>query len=300
MLVLPVARPPGGSRPMMLWITVFGTCQVATRSSGGCERTVPLTSTSTFGTVYDASPRTVVWNGSTSRQLRRSLIVVVVEVRRSIDHLVGRAGVLNRPAGLRPELQRQALAETRVQREIDAVPVRGALRAEVGFERDVVLRAAIGGRRRHHRQRDRVAAAARQPRILRGQDRERLVVLGPAKRVVGDLVPVEPPAVVGDLHRHARDHLLLHGDAPLPVVLTNAPAPERRLVHLREVARYRRRSSGRRRSARRTRRSAAKFMMSQSMTLLLLVSPQFRAAVRTMRTAGLLLVYSLSLVAASR
>ena len=60
---------------MMLWITEFGTAQLATRSSGGCERTVPLTSTSTFGTVYDASPRTVVWNGSTSRQLRRSLIV---------------------------------------------------------------------------------------------------------------------------------------------------------------------------------------------------------------------------------
>ena len=75
MFVLPVARPPGGSRPMMLWITVFGTCQVATRSSAGCERTVPLTSTSTFGIVYDASPRSVVWNGSTSRQLRRSLIV---------------------------------------------------------------------------------------------------------------------------------------------------------------------------------------------------------------------------------
>ena len=44
----------------------------------------------------------------------------------------------------------------------------------------------------------------------------------------------------------------------------------------------------------------AKFMMSQSMTLLPLVSCQFRAAVRTMRTAGLLLVYSLSFVAASR
>ena len=50
MFVLPVARPPGGSRPMMLWITVFGTCQVAIRSSAGCERTVPLTSTSTLGT----------------------------------------------------------------------------------------------------------------------------------------------------------------------------------------------------------------------------------------------------------
>ena len=78
MLVLPVARPLGGSRPVMAWITVFGTCQVAMRSNAVCERTVALTSTSTLGTVYDASPRMVVWNGWTSRQLRRSLIVVWV------------------------------------------------------------------------------------------------------------------------------------------------------------------------------------------------------------------------------
>ena len=60
MLVLPVAAPPGGSRPAMSRMTVFGTCQVATRCSGGRERTVPLTSTSTFGMVYDASPRSLV------------------------------------------------------------------------------------------------------------------------------------------------------------------------------------------------------------------------------------------------
>ena len=45
---------------------------------------------------------------------------------------------------------------------------------------------------------------------------------------------------------------------------------------------------------------AARFMMSQSMTLLPLVSPQFREAMRTMRVAGLLLVSSLSFVAESR
>jgi hypothetical protein len=44
----------------------------------------------------------------------------------------------------------------------------------------------------------------------------------------------------------------------------------------------------------------AKFMMSQLMTLSLFVSPQFREAVRTKRAAGLLLVYSLSFVAAAR
>ena len=90
MLVLPVARPPGGSRPMMPWITAFGTCQVAIRSSAGCERTVPLTSTSTFGTVYDASPRTVVWNGSASRQLRTSFIVGQVRQGRGRVHCARR------------------------------------------------------------------------------------------------------------------------------------------------------------------------------------------------------------------
>ena len=52
----------------------------------------------------------------------------------------------------------------------------------------------------------------------------------------------------------------------------------------------------------------AKFMMSQSMTLLSrrgsptgkVRSSQLRVAVRTMRAAGLLLVYSLSFVAESR
>ena len=142
----------------------------------------------------------------------------------AVDVRVGLAGVLDRPAGLRPELQCQPLAQTRVHCEVDAVPVLRALRPEVRFERDVVLRAAVRGRLRHHQQRDRVAAAAGQPRILRGGDRELLVVPGRPQRVVGHLVPQEPPAVVGDLRRHARDHLLLQGDPPLPVALADAPA----------------------------------------------------------------------------
>ena len=184
-VVLPVAAPPGGSRPRLAWISVFGTAQLATRSSAGCERTVPLTSTSTLGTVYDASPRIVVWNGSTSWQLRRSLI----SCRPPSMFAVGRAGVLDgRPVcvpncSVRP-CRRRAFS-------VKSTPCQYcvALRAEVRFERDVVLRAAIRGRLRHHRQRDRVAAAAGQPRILRGGDRELLVVRGPAKRVVGHLVP---------------------------------------------------------------------------------------------------------------
>ena len=42
MLVLPLARPPGGSRPARLWITVFGTGQLAVSGSPGCDRTVPV------------------------------------------------------------------------------------------------------------------------------------------------------------------------------------------------------------------------------------------------------------------
>ena len=76
-------------------ITVFGTCQVATRSTAGCERSVALMSTSTFGIVYDASPRRVVWNGSTSRQLRRSLMVVWVVA--SITASVAQVFTVDRP-----------------------------------------------------------------------------------------------------------------------------------------------------------------------------------------------------------
>ena len=210
------------------------------------------TRTSIFGIVYEASPRIVVWNGSTSRQLRE--VLDRGQVRQGLSHrdeapatattvasvhACCLAGVLDRAASLRPELQGQALAEARVHREIDPVPVQIALRAEVRFERDVVLRAASGGRRRDHGDRDRVAAAARKPGILRGRDRERLVVLRSAQRIVGDFGPFEPPAVVGNLRRHARNQLLLKRDSPLPVALTDTPASERLLVHLRDVARHR-------------------------------------------------------------
>ena len=149
------------------------------RSSAGCERTVPLTSTSTLGTVYDASPRTVVWNGSASRQLRSVLDrgqvrqcrgrVHCSRRDRRVERLCDRAGVLvDRPVcvptcSVSP-WRRRAFS-------VKSTPCQycAALRAEVRFERDVVLRASTVGRRRHHGQRDRIAAAARQPRILRGQ-----------------------------------------------------------------------------------------------------------------------------------
>ena len=151
---------------------------------------------------------------------------------RVVDHRVGRAAIQIRPAGRRPDLEVQSLTEPRVQREIDAVPPVGARRSPKSvFERDVILRAPGGGRRRHHLQRDRVSAAAGQPRIRWGQNGELLVVAWSPKRVVGHLLAVEPPAVVADLHRYAWHQLLLKVDPPLPVVLTDAPAGERGRIH---------------------------------------------------------------------
>src|SRR6516165_4903900 len=85
--VEPFDAPPGGRRPRMLCTTVFGTSQFAPdgllgivpvvwfptkmvgllrpKMSDGCERTVALIWTSILGIVYDARPRSVVWNGST-------------------------------------------------------------------------------------------------------------------------------------------------------------------------------------------------------------------------------------------
>jgi hypothetical protein len=48
----------------------FGKSTPASMSGPGVRRTIELTSTSTFGIVYDADPRKVVVNGSTVRQFR--------------------------------------------------------------------------------------------------------------------------------------------------------------------------------------------------------------------------------------
>src|SRR5688572_10574491 len=86
MVVVPLESEPLGSRPsrpstVVHWAGLgahagdeveFGRLRLAVRATSGCDRIVPLTSTSIFGIVYDARPRNVVWNGSTSRQLRVS------------------------------------------------------------------------------------------------------------------------------------------------------------------------------------------------------------------------------------
>ena len=90
-------------------------------------------STSTFGTVYDARPRSVVWNGSSLRQPRGSGL--------SMFTTVAHVSVIERPV-LVPPWSVRPLPSRAFDREVDAVPVVGARRPEVRFERHVVLRAA--------------------------------------------------------------------------------------------------------------------------------------------------------------
>src|SRR4029079_12545245 len=76
-VVVPVDKPPAGKRPSVCWTTVLGKAMFAARDAPfvaelapipilalGTERTLALIRTSTFGIVYEASPLSVVWNGS--------------------------------------------------------------------------------------------------------------------------------------------------------------------------------------------------------------------------------------------
>ena len=99
--MVPVASAPGGRRPSSCCTTVFGTFQTAPfkvvplttpavlRAIPDCERIVAAISTSTFGIVYAAEPRSVVRNGSTLRQFRGSGL--------SIKTVVAQLSVTARP-----------------------------------------------------------------------------------------------------------------------------------------------------------------------------------------------------------
>ena len=78
---------------------------------------------------------------------------------------------------------------------------------------------------------DRVAAAARQPRIGRRGDAERREVgRRRPSRLSVTVKLLEPAPEVADLDRDARQQLLLDRRADLPVVRTDAPAVEQRRV----------------------------------------------------------------------
>ena len=143
------------------------------------------------------------------------------------------------PARAGAELEVQPVAETRIDRPVDAVPVLRRV-AEVVLARDEVLRRTRARGRRLRVERHRVAAAAREARIARSGERERLVVARSAGEIVGDetigRARSRPPApVVADFERDPRHHLVLKVDAPLPVALPHTPAAEQLRVDLREV-----------------------------------------------------------------
>src|SRR5688500_6454542 len=93
MVVFPVASAVPGRRPSSCWTTVFGTCTLAFNDepfeadapptapmfAGLRDRNCALTSTSTFGTVYDAFPVNEVMNGSVTWQLRGSGLSIFVD-----------------------------------------------------------------------------------------------------------------------------------------------------------------------------------------------------------------------------
>ena len=242
--MLPPAVPPGGMRPRQLsTTTLLGTGQV------GDERQRRLGADRRAHQHVDA--RNGVAGQTAHRRLVRRRQAAVAGIR-AVDLHDGRARVVDLAAGVRAELERQSLARPRVDREVHTLPVAGASRSEVGLPRDVVLSRDRRRRGRRRVERDGIPTAAREPRVGRRVDRPRVVLRWIANLVVGDGEAVERAARIRDVHRHAREHLVLHADAPLPVIVTRAPSLERVLVHLRDGCRRARRSSGCCRSAPRT------------------------------------------------
>ena len=122
------------------------------------------------------------------------------------------------------ELQAEAVRRTRGGVQQEAV-VHLRLAAVVLRERDVVVLLAEFVRVHVVKAGDRVAGG-RQARIVRHDHAERAEVGGRDRQVVRDREVHEPAAVIADLHRNPRQHLLLDGGAELPVAGTHAPAPE--------------------------------------------------------------------------
>ena len=241
--MLPPAVPPGGTRPRICDDDAVG-------HGPGCdERQRRLRADRRAHQHVDA--RNGVAGQTAHRRLVRRRQAAVAWIR-AVDLHDGRARVIDLAAGVRAELEGQSLAHPRVDREVHPLPVAGASRSEVGLPRDVVLSRDRRRRGRRRIERDGIPPAAREPRVGRRVDRPRVVLRRIASLVVGDGEAVERAARIRDVRRHAREHLLLHADAPLPVIVTHAPSPERVLVHLRDVAGVRRRSSGCCRSAPRT------------------------------------------------
>ena len=136
---------------------------------------------------------------------------------------------LNAAPRARAALKTQAVPHARVERDVHAVPVVRFVTKVIGG-RVVRVGGAKGAPRVACEERDRIAAAVGQERIL-GRGERDLVVVGRRERaVVGDEEVAPDPAVVGDLHRDLRRDLLLHADADLPIAIARAPTLEDRRI----------------------------------------------------------------------
>ena len=227
--------------PPRLWLCTEG------NSFPGYGRllNVPLTSTSIFGTVYEASPLMFVFHPDSRwqnccghwptppRNVSRNAASaaprtedVVLRVLR--DHA---ARVLDDVAGAGAALDRDG-AQTRVHGHVDTVEaVKGA--ADLVGERKPVPD-LLDLPRLHVAEGQRIAAAARQPGIARHVVDERVEV-GGRPRIVdgGRQVSPAPPDVV-NLERYSRRDLLRDASRQIPAVLPRVPS-----VHERGVNRVR-------------------------------------------------------------
>ena len=138
-------------------------------------------------------------------------------------------------------LQLQTAADPRADAQLEAV-VDGGDRPVVRGQVDQVVGLPEQRRVDVVESADRIAAATGQPGVGRRDDAELREVAGPDDEVVGHVEVLQPAADVADFDRDARQQLLLHRRADLPVARPHAPA----LEHPGIDARHRRRLAERR------------------------------------------------------
>ena len=175
-----------------------------------------------------------VWNGYT---LWQSVLARVV------DGQVAR--VVHDAPGARASLHRHPAAQPRVHLHVHAMPIVGR-RAVIAGTRDEVVGPAERRRRDVKEVFDDISPRPRQPRVGRYRNavavvvgRRHRTVVGHGERGrqrgrrghrVGVDERIEVAAVVPGFHRHAREDLLLHRDAELPVARPHAGAFEQRRI----------------------------------------------------------------------
>ena len=216
-----------------------------------------------------------------------------------------RAVVARGLRGVEPALQHQAVSRSRADVGRDGIRFLCLPAVGVRQRHEVVDRRRCDARVDVvERSWNRISAAVRQARVDRRGNRERVEVRRLQRQVVGDDEVFEPAPVVADVERHARQQLLLHGGANLPVARSHAPPGEQRW----DPASCRRTdfpkfvlATAPQTSPPAARRScAALFRRSQSAVQLRLATVHVRVAVVETRDVGRLATNSPAFCAASR